>query len=43
MTMLEKTRNDGIDNIELELLEMLLKDLKSLAKENDRNDCSEYL
>ena len=38
-----KRRNDRIDNIEMELLEMLLKDLQSLAVENDMNDCSEYL
>lgn len=38
-----KRTNDRIDDIELELLEMLLKDLKSLYAENDMNDCSEYL
>ena len=43
LTMPLKRRNDLIDNIEIELLEMLLKDLKSLAEENDMNDCSEYM
>ena len=43
LTMPLKKTNDRIDDIELELLEMLLKDLKSLDVENDMNDCSEYL